>query len=144
MQLKDFPLVWRWTDPKYALLPDEILKEIEPQEKNQAVALFEAGVKFCGNDGLDERQFKIEQFETLATNTEVVSEWLLCLHPQANTKVWLSWQPDTAVSTTWEIFSKYWSEFCYPASDDLLVWSENPSWALLYHHEELFQHGVRI
>ena len=90
MQLKDFPLAWRWTDPKYAVLPDEILKEIEPQEKNQAVALFEAGVKFCGNDGIDERQFKIEQLETHTTKTEAVSEWLLSIHPEANTKVWLS------------------------------------------------------
>jgi hypothetical protein len=143
MQLKDFPLAWRWTDPNYAMLPDKILKKIEPQEKTQATALFEAGVRFCGTDGLDEEQFKIEQIETHTTNVEAVAKWLLKLHPETNAKVWLSWQPDTAVSTTWGIFSKYWDEFCYPASDDLLVWSENPSWVLLYHHEERFQHGIR-
>ena len=58
--------------------------KFSPKKKNNAAALFEAGVKFCGNDGLDERQFKIEQLETHTTNTEAVSEWLLRLHPEAN------------------------------------------------------------
>jgi hypothetical protein len=144
VQLKDFPLAWRWTDDRYALLPDNVLSCIIPQNAEQAARLFHESLRFCGKDGLDEKQFSLGQLVTKGIEPARVSEWLTAFHDKDETAVFLSWQPDTAVSTTWGIFAKYWSEFCYPASDDMTVWSEGHSWVLLYHHEELLQFGRRI
>ena len=143
MQLKDFPLAWRWTDEKYAVLPDDVLARIIPQTNEQAAQLFKRSLRFCGTDGVDERQFSLVQITTKNVEPALVSAWLRACHCKAETMVFLSWQPDTAISTTWEIFVHYWSEFCYPESDDLNVWPEDNSWMLLYHHEELFQFGRR-
>ena len=141
MQLKDFPLAWRWTDEKYALLPDDVLSRIIPQSKEQAAHLFKESLRFCSSDGLDEKHFSISQIITKNAAPKLVSEWLIECHKNAETTVILSWQPDAAISTTWGIFAQYWSNFCYPASDDLNVWSESNFWMLFYHHEELFQFG---
>jgi hypothetical protein len=144
MQLKDFPLAWRWTNEKYALLPENVLSRIIPQTNEQAAHLFNQSLRFCSTDGLDEKQFSLIQIITKDAEPAILSEWLLACHNNAETPVFLSWQPNAAVSTTWGIFAQYWSEFCYPASDDLIVWSETNFWMLLYHHEELFQFGRRI
>lgn len=144
MQLKEFPLAWRWTDENYALLPDNVLSGIIPQTKEQADRLFQQSLRFCGKEGLDEKQFSLSQIKTKDIEPARVSEWLTACHDKTETSVFLSWQPDTAVSTTWGIFSEYWSEFCYPASDDVTIWAEGYSWVLLYHHEELLQFGRRV
>jgi len=144
MKLKDFPLAWRWTDEKYALLPENVLSQIIPQSSEQAARLFKESLRFCGSDGLDEKQFSLTQVVTKDVSPALVSEWLIACHNNVETTVFLSWQPNIAVSTTWGIFAKYWSEFCYPASDDLNVWSKTDSWMLLYHHEELLQFGRRV
>lgn len=143
MQLKDFPLAWRWTDEKYAVLPADVLSRIIPQTSVQAAQLFRESLRFCGKERLDETQFSFSQIKTKDIESARVSEWLMACHDKTGTAVFLSWQPDTAVSTTWGIFAHYWSEFCYPASDDLTVWSEGHSWVLLYHHEEFLQFGQR-
>ena len=144
MQLKEFPLAWRWTDEKYALLPEKVLSRIIPQSSEQAACLFKESLRFCSKDGLDEKQFSLTQIITRDIEPALVSAWLIACLNNLDTRVFLSWQPSTAVSTTWGIFAEYWSEFCYPASDDLNVWSETHSWMLLYHHEELLQFGRRV
>lgn len=144
MLLKDFPLAWRWMNEKYALLPEHVLFRIHPQSKEQAAQLFRKSLEFCGSDGLDEKQFLLSQIETNEVLPLDISDWLFSHHQNQETQVILSWQPDLAVKTTWGIFVKYWTEFCYPASDDLIVWSELYTWVLLYHHEEQLQFGERV
>lgn len=143
MELRNFPLACRWTDERYAVLPEHVLVQITPQTAVQSKQLFEASLQFTGSDGLDEKQFFINQLITKDKNPLAVSNWLRTHHSSLNTSVFLSWQPDTAVITTWGIFAEYWSEFCYPDSDDLLVWSSEHDWVILYHHEEFFQYGTR-
>ena len=143
MQLKDFPLSWRWMNENYALLPDAVLARIHPQDEEQAALLFTESLEHCVKDGLDESRFSLTKIETNGVSSLKVSQWLLDRHIDQETEVFLSWQSDTAVKTTWGIFVTYWDEFCYPASDDLSVWSESGAWALLYHHEEQLQFGIR-
>ncbi len=124
MEISGFPLAWRWTDEKHAVLPDTVLANIIPQERKVAEELFNLSLGFLGQDGLAENQFRIKQIKAEAADVKNIRAWLLNCHHNEETKIFLSWQPDTAVVTTWGIFVRYWTEFCYPASDDLLVWSE--------------------
>ncbi len=129
---------------KYAVLPIDVLARITPHEREQSEQFFKRSLEFSGDDGLNESLFSIAQFSTQEVDPITVSAWLMAQHQVMNTTVILSWQPSTAVSTSWEIFARYWSDFCYPASDDLTVWSESEDWCLLYHHEEFLQFGKRI
>ncbi|MEO5793909.1 MAG: hypothetical protein ABIP34_02445 [Rhodoferax sp.] len=144
MRLKNFPIAWRWTDAKYALLPEDILARIEPQMLPVAKKLFHQSVAFNDADGLSERIFSVDQIGTRSTASAYVTNWLLSCHDNKETCVYLSWQSDLAISTTWGIFTHYWEAFCYPASDDLNVWSEAHDWMVFYHHEELMQFGRRL
>jgi len=143
MQLKDFPLSWRWMNESYALLPDAVLARIHPLDEEQAAMLFNESLEHCVADGLDESKFSLSRIDTSGVLSLKISQWLFDRHNDRETEAFVSWQPDTAVKTTWGIFATYWNEFCYPASDDLCVWPESGAWVLLYHHEEQLQFGMR-
>jgi hypothetical protein len=51
--------------------------------------------------------------------------------------------PVIPASYSWGIFCKYWDDFRYPSSDDLLVWSQQEDWFLYYGHHEIFEYGTR-
>ncbi len=53
--------------------------------------------------------------------------------------VTVAWSPECALRTSWEIFTDYWSDFCYPSSDHVAVLPESDRWALFYDHEEQFE-----
>jgi hypothetical protein len=142
MDISQFPLAWRWTDEQYAVLPADVLAQIAPQTPEQARALFDESLTLTGDDGLSPALFSLKQIGTEHAEPSQIAAWLLERHPETQTQVYLSWQPDTAVLTNWCIFAKYWDEFCYPASDDLIVLPTDRRWALLYHHSEFMQHGL--
>ncbi|CAN7529168.1 hypothetical protein [Acidovorax delafieldii] len=143
MSLKDFPLSWRWTDEKYTPIPLDVLLRIEPLEFALSDALFEQSLAFNGTDGLNQSLFSIKCLETSDIDPIHATNWLLTCHDDKETRVFLSWGPRTAISTTWGIFAHYWDSFCYPASDDLTVWSESLDWVFAYQHRELMQFGKR-
>lgn len=35
----------------------------------------------------------------------------------------------------WGVFCDFWSDFCYPASDDVTAWPADEAWLLEAHHE---------
>ncbi len=75
---------------------------------------------------------------------ELGRDWLREQHGDLRDSVIIAWSSDCALRTTWEIFTDYWSDFCYPASDDVAGWPESERWVLFYHHEEQFEfvHGT--
>lgn len=144
MDIRAFPLAWRWTDSRYAVLPTDILEQMRPAERSEAAALFEHSLAYAGEDGLNPELFALTEFSTAEASVGMVREWLIGLVSGASTEVVLSWQPDTAIRTPWNVFCDYWQEFCYPAADDLMVWPANEEWVLLYHHEERFYFGRKL
>lgn len=141
--LEDFSLKWRWTDPKYCLIPADDLNQILPLTTDSAKLIWSESLDFTSDARDDaapnERFFKnIESIEN--TNQDIVTKWLR--KRIAITEIIVSWQPDTAVITNSDIFLRYWEEFCYPGSDDISIWPEDKSWVLNYWHEEMFFFGV--
>lgn len=67
--------------------------------------------------------------------------WLLEQNPNLEERIILSWTEELVIRTTWKIFTEHWDDFCYPASDDLIVFPESETWMLLYSHTEEFQFG---
>jgi hypothetical protein len=142
--MDSFPLKWRWTDPKYCLMPEEDLNKILPLSKESAKIVWEKSLKFVGegNDFSPSPELSKEIDSVEAVDKESLSTWLK--NKLEYSQIIVSWQPDSAVITDTERFLMYWDDFCYPSSDDVSVWPENETWVLHYSHEEIFWYGIAV
>ncbi|MCV2366480.1 hypothetical protein LNV23_23910, partial [Paucibacter sp. DJ1R-11] len=125
-----------------ALIPDDVLALLRPIEATEARTFYDLSMAYLGKDSL------APEFSSSMKNTEAISNvegtaWLAGHQPTSDAEVILSWDPEVALKTSWAIFAKYWQEFCYPSSDDLVVFPSIGDWVLLYHHEEQFHFGRR-
>jgi hypothetical protein len=141
MTVREHSLAWRWTDPNHAVLSDHVLAQIHPVEQMEAVRLFQKGLCFVGRNGLIPETFPKIVRQRADILAEVGCCWLRQQQPDISQHVYVSWLCDTAIRTTWEVFINHWNNFCYPASDDVIIWPESENWALFYFHEEEFQFG---
>ena|SRR2546427_803961 len=145
MTIREHPLAWRWTDSRYALLPDSTLAQIEPVESAEAQHLFQHSLRLLGRDCLSPELFESVMRRRADIPADAGCAWLREQQANLSVRVYVSWDQDIAVRTTWEVFSAHWDDFCYPSSDDVIVSPESESWALLYHHEQEFQFGkIRV
>lgn len=145
IRIDDFILNWRWTDPKYCLMPENDLKQIYPLDEFSSKLIWMKSLTFYS----DESDFspspsnklftEIENIET--ENYRGVRNWLQ--KKLTNCQIVVNWQPNLSVLTNTEIFIKYWDDFCYPSSDDVSIWPEDESWILHYFHHEEFWFGKR-
>lgn len=126
MTIQEFPLAWRWTQSSHAVLPPDVLARIRPLSPSEAAHIQErssrqyAGGAVCRPAGHGAR------------------EWLRSVQPDLAASVFVSWSEAWAVETSWEIFTEYWDDFCYPSSDDVSVIPVAGTRHLTYHHYEQF------
>ena len=130
MRVQEFPLAWRWTDSRYTVLSEVVLSQLQPLGAQDAQLEFERARNFQEDSGI-------------AHSADVSDEdgcaWLRARHDGLSNIVTISWSPDCALRTSWQIFTEHWSDFCYPSSDDVTVWPDSERWVLFYHHHEQFQ-----
>ena len=137
-----FGRAWRFTDPKFALLPPEVLARVRPLQPavatilNSAAATLHVVTTAKASVTIDTR------LPNTPSNDTSVRDALTALEVPGATPVIVSWDGDDAVVTDWQIFVEYWDDFCYPSSDDVTVWPailhSRDSWALAYNHYETF------
>jgi hypothetical protein len=130
MKVQEFPLAWRWTDSRYAVLSESVMSQLQPLGPQEA--------------GLAREQALSFQRDSSVTHPADVSDedgcaWLRARHGGLSDIVTISWSGDCALRTSWQIFTEHWSDFCYPSSDDVTVWPDSERWVLFYHHEEQFE-----
>ncbi len=82
--------------------------------------------------------------DELAAERPRVKKWLFKQGVPFRRPVYLSYQPDTAVLTTWKMLIRYWDLFYYSISDDLTVIDDTLNWVLLFYHEHELYFGSRI
>ncbi len=133
MKFEEFPLAWRWTDSLHAVLPRAVLLQLQPMEPHDAQRAFERA-----------RVLRLRvQDPRVAHSADITAaegrDWLREQHGGLHDTVIIVWSSDCALRTTWEIFTDYWSDFCYAASDDVSIWPESELWALFYYHHEEFE-----
>ena len=143
MTIREHPLAWRWTNPKFALLPEIILGQMHPIDPNEAALLCTHSLTFADRDGLSSDVFTITNLEAEGLSKESGCCWFRARQHNLSELVTLSWNQQTAIQTTWEVFTSYWDDFCYPSSDDVSIWPGSERWALLYHHYHRFEFGMR-
>jgi hypothetical protein len=131
--LEQFPLRWRFTDPRRSAIPPEALKRIRPLTASRANECAAA----ARVRGSEERTFGVT-FRSDDRPDDVRSR-LRGLPPAPGEEILVSWNSNTAVTSTWDVFVAYWDDFCYPSSDDVTVWPVDEGWTLCYRHYEIFQ-----
>ena len=125
----------------HAVIPDSALSQLEPIEAGEA-----SDVDSRHRSSLAGLHLRDDMFISILyqdASRGAASEFLASLGIADATPVCLSWNGTTALRTTWTVFRQYWSDFCYPASDDVSITPEDESWLLLYFHWEQFEFGIK-
>ena len=132
MDIATFPLIWRWTQPSHAVLPIDVLRTLYPLTAAQieALPLFQT------------KRFGPSMVQHLATeDVDETGRWLASLQLRG-ARVIAVWNNNTALSLPWEPFVTYWSDFCYPSSDDVDFFVEGGPLVLRWHHDETFEYDA--
>jgi hypothetical protein len=143
MPFSDFSLRWRFTEESHRVLPKEDLSLIQPLTRTKAAEFNKHSLEYLGNASLLKSKFSEIESLKISDDHEAVGVWLLSKEIVPETRVAVSWDKTNCVITSWGIFCKYWDDFCYPSSDDVLVWSQQEDWFLYYCHHEIFEYGTR-
>jgi hypothetical protein len=143
ISLSKFNLKWRFTEDKYNRLPEEDLSLIQPLSKRKAEEFNRYSQKYPGNATLLKSEFGSIESLNISDNHGAVRSWLRAKEIHLETKVAVSWDNTDCVITLWRVFCKYWDDFCYPSSDDVLIWSSAEDWFLYDCHHEIFEYGTR-
>jgi hypothetical protein len=135
--MESFDLRWRWTSPAHALLPTEVLAAIRPFTSAAAAVLnAEALIRVPSPAAAADDSIACDQ--TVAE--EDVAWWLQHLSGNSAAETVVSWDAARAVLVPWTTFATYWSDFCYPSSDDVFAWQPDCEWTVAYQHHELFRY----
>lgn len=138
--LENFPLKWRWTDKKYADLPEQIIAQVNPVEAEKANEIYSLQSNLVEKNICLDEIFAEDENSVNVQNKETsfVKNWLRTKIGDVEDFIFLSYAEKLSIRTTKEIFCEYWNDFCYPASDDIVISTEKVDWLLIYHHEEIF------
>jgi hypothetical protein len=135
--VEQFPLAWRWTDPRWNVLPPEKLARVRPLVKTKAKEVCDHGRRFVDGFRLRRDLFSVTaDFDDCGNNSPgPASTWLKAQSVEEDPAVFVCWGGDQAVFTAWSVFCEFWDDFCYP-QECVLIWPESEEWVLLYHPEE--------
>jgi hypothetical protein len=141
--LETFTLAWRWTEPRFNVLPQDalsdVLANIRPLRSDTAKRIDKRARVFNPEEGFAPGTYElVGQIETSDTNTKSVGAWLREHTPDVAERIIVSWGSGVAVETIAGVFCNYWDDFCYPSSDDVTILPLSEEWMLIYWHEEVF------
>jgi len=145
--LETFPLLWRWTDPRWNVLPSAILADIRVLTAAKTYAISERWGLFTRGraDTIPPFEFidRLTELDVATRSDAQAQDWLQRQVVNLQQRVVVIWSPAIAVQTSLAVFQTYWSDFCYPASDDVAILPLTVDWLLTYSHEEVFRFGRR-
>jgi hypothetical protein len=145
--LAGFSLLWRWTSPRYAELPADVLAGIRPIARRTAALINDFAVKRVHSDwpALGLRAESVRDVHLIDTGDEeqsVVREWLLSLPIRTDETVIVSWDEETAVSAPFAAVAEFWSDFFFVSSDDAAIVPPGVAWMLVWDHTGRFHFGI--
>src|SRR5437879_4361402 len=103
---------WRFNEPRSRIVPVTALQRIRPLHSAAARRLTAEAVEKCRLPAL--RAPLIDA----AADEDAVRCALANLPIAPSTEIVVHWDVSDAVVTDWDFFVLYWSDFCYPSSDD--------------------------
>lgn len=141
ISMDEFSLNWRFTDSKYSDLPKEHLDQLKPLNFAGAAFLKNHIAQLHNEFPFTTGFFKLVD-EIDIVDEDKVRKWLYGRGLPFQNNVFLVWDEKTAMIVPWKLVVKYFNEFYYPSSDDLTVFGEGLSWALLFFHTDEVYFGT--
>ena len=143
---EDFELNWRWNDvhnPDISLEEKGQIKSLSIVESKRIKKV----IDYFESESNLQKTFKSNDWFRASSETkksiEKFSNDFQELTKDYNENLIISWNRSTCIYTTKEIFMKYWSDFCYPSSDNITIISELTNWVYFYNHIEVGQFWKR-
>ncbi len=133
MNIEEFRLAWRWTQPSHTVLPPQVLASITPLSAHEAARLYNYGAELFG------QHVHTAVTHQCSDDSETTRIWLEDLSIRRDHRMFVVWDRATAVTLPWGTFTTYWDDFCYPSSDDVYVLPEIDGSVLAWSHEEVFK-----
>jgi hypothetical protein len=131
MGIDEFPLAWRWTESSHSVLPADVIASMTPLNGDEVARLHQQGTKLF--------LAVTSSVRYLARETEATRSWLKTLPFEGDRRILLAWSNVLGLSLPWHSFITYWSDFCYPSSDDIFIFPDVGSGALAWNHDEVFE-----
>ncbi len=131
--LGEFRLGWRFTEARKPALTASTRARLRPLSVAAATRIASEAAQRCADDAGSARLFRSDELPGSVRRS------LLELPIAAECSVIVSWDRATALATDWGSFVSHWDDFCYPASDDVTIWSPGAAWTLCYFHYEVFR-----
>ena len=134
--MDEYPAKWRLTDPNYALLPEEDLVKIFPLAEEYSCQLWKRWIHpsihhyMLLNDKSDNELTQVlydsgwgDLEKENITRTQLVE--LIQLNNQS--LITIFYNMTHAIETTWGIFLKYWTDFCYCSDEaNVIIFHSDP------------------
>ncbi len=144
--LSSFPIKWRWTDPRWNLLPPDDLATLHPLTVEKTREVRQYGVKFWGEmergiPHLSSALFPHTVRVNVSGDAEPACLWLEEHIVQNESPVFVDYDCGI-VQVSCRVFCRYWDDFCYPYGENMLIWPVSEEWALAYWREEEFVFGA--
>src|SRR3954451_13209580 len=130
--IHDFPLIWRWTSPSHALFSTAQLALLVPCFEDDAQRLHDNSLRYFSGRALelDKNTFQVVHSHPADVSTDEGCRWLRDQFGELSARISISWDPQTALETRWDLFTSHWNDFCYPSSDDVFISPIDNSWLL--------------
>lgn len=145
ISMNDFELKWRFTEEEYNVLPKDDLDKIRPLSLNYS--------NECWNYWISDKEghfMKLQLDENVnyitledcgwgdSENEQETLEFLnKNIEVHKDQKITFFWNKNLAVETYWEIFVKYWTDFCYPSDDSNIIVIHDYPYALVYVEDKI-------
>jgi hypothetical protein len=110
-------------------LPTAVLSSIRPLSQVEAQAVIRVGQTASGDPAA---------WHDARGSVSETSEWLRSL-PVEESFVSIAWNDALGLELPWSVFCEYWSDFCYPSSDDVVIVLP-PQGIARWHHYERFEY----
>ena len=145
--LEEFEYLWRWTNPKYNVLPLLDLAQIHLVKEEKAQSLWNYAHAYISelfryafvdtSESPNSELFAwIQHINISQEPLEKVRAHLRIFQPQEDQEMIVMWKSEVAVTVPWSLVCTYWDDFCYPGFDEAVgIFPLSEAWALLYHHE---------
>lgn len=142
--MSECDLSFRWTE--HTRLPASHLARIKPLKRSKSEDAWRFSLMLRQPKAQDGRPA-----DSLYANIESLnvakgdagSAWLQGRLGQDQSPIIVCWNAFSAVETDAQVFAQYWDSFCYPASDDVVVFPMHLEWLVTYWHEEHLFFGRR-
>ncbi|MFZ4056511.1 MAG: hypothetical protein ACOYKE_00160 [Ferruginibacter sp.] len=141
--MPDFPLKMRFTNSPENAIPEIHLNQLKPLDKIAAKFLWDYIFETQLHDDVPFKKGffqNIDKAKILLNNEATIKKWLYHRGLPFNKPVFLSWQPYEAMVVPWKLFIKYFECFYY--ADDLTIFDQSLTWALLFYHESEIYFGT--